>query len=279
MPRSKVLFLALATLSASTAPLFAQNAYVAGSGNPIYTQPQPAPIERHALPNTYGPPQAQAQALPQGPPIATTQPAPGVTVRTNQPDALHIVASDATRTELRLDRGRANVTVHDPDPDSLVLVDLPGGQTQALKNGFYTFNADTNTVRVLVGEAYAFPVTNPNGDPRKVKENQQLVFAGADIRSHDVDPYTARADLLPGTVSRSAYAAGASAYAPYPGYVYGPYGDGFYPAYPAYPYYAYGYPYWGWGYPVGIGFGWGWGWGGGYYRGGYYGGFRGGFRR
>jgi len=273
MPRSKVLLLALATLSASTAPLFAQNAYVAGSGNPIYTQPQAAPIERPAPAANYGPP-----AQPQAPPIATTQPAPGVTVRTDQPNALHIVTSDATRTELRLDHGRANLTVHDPAADSLVLVDLPGGQTQALKNGFYTFNADTNTVRVLVGEAYAFPASNPNEDPRKVKENQQLVFAGTDIRSRDVDPYTSRADLLPGVVSHNAYARGESVYAPYPGYAYGPYGDGFY-GYPYYPYYAYGYPYWGYPIGFGVGFGWGWGWGGGYYRGGYYGGFHGGFHR
>jgi len=271
MPRSKVLFLALATLSATTATLFAQNAYVAGSGNPIYSQSQAAPIERSGPAANYGPP---SQAQPQGPAIATSQPAPGVSVRTDQPNALHIVASDATRTELRLDHGRANVTVHDPTADSLVLVDLPGGQSQLLKNGFYTFNADTNTVRVLVGEVYAFPAANPNENPRKVKEDQQLVFAGTDIRSHDVDPYTGHGDLLPGAVSHNGYANGEPGYATYPGYAYGPYGDGFY-GYP-YPYYAYGYPYWGWGYPVGFGFGWGWG--GGFYRGGY-GGFRGGFRR
>jgi hypothetical protein len=271
MPRSKVFFLALATLSATTATLFAQNAYVAGSGNPIYSQSQAAPIERSGPAANYGPP---PPAQPQGSAIATSQPAPGVTVRTDQPNALHIVTSDATRTELRLDHGRANVTVHDPAADSLVLVDLPGGQSQLLKNGFYTFNADTNTVRVLVGEVYAFPAANPNENPRKVKEDQQLVFAGADIRSHDVDPYTGHGDLLPGAVSHNGYAHGEPGYAVYPRYAYGPYGDGFY-GYPYYPYYAYGYPYWGWGYPVGFG----WGWGGGFYRGGYGGGFHGGFRR
>jgi len=261
MPRSKVLLLALATLSASTATLFAQNAYVAGSGN-SYSQSQAAPIERPALPSNYGPP----QAAPQGPAIATTQPAPGVTVHTDQPNALHIVAGDATRTELRLDHGRANVTVHDPVADSLVLVDLPGGQTQLLKNGLYTFNADTNTVRVLVGEADAFSGVNPNEKPRKVKEDQQLVFSGASPRSRDVDPYTLRADLLPGAVSHNGYAHGEPGYAPYSGY-YGPYGDGFYGGYPYYPYYAgYGYPYWGWGYPIGFGFGWGGGFRGGGFR-------------
>jgi hypothetical protein len=261
MPRSTVLLFALATLSAPSATLFAQNAYVAGSGN-SFSQSQAAPIERPALPNSYAPP----QAAPQGPAIARTQPAPGVSVSTDQPNALHIVAGDATHTELRLDHGRANVTVHDPNPDTLVLVDLPGGQAQLLKNGLYTFNADTNTVRVLVGEADAFSGVNPNEKPRKVKEDQQLVFSGANLRSHDVDPYTLRADLLPGAMSHNGYAHGEPGYAPYPGY-YGPYGDGFYGGYP---YYAgYGYPYWGWGYPIGFGFGWGGGWGGGFRGGGF----------
>ncbi len=41
--------------------------------------------------------------------------------------------------------------------NSELLVDLPGGQVSLLKDGFYTFNADTQTVRVLKGEADAYP--------------------------------------------------------------------------------------------------------------------------
>ena len=253
MSRSTVFALSLVTLSATA---FAQQAYQVDQQPPSYTQSQAAPIQR-----------SQTSAITQTYSITTSQPAQGVTVRVEQPDALHTVVAEPQRTELRLDHGRANIIVHDPTPDSLVLVDLPSGQTQLLKNGLYTFNADTNTTRVLHGEALAFPGTTPAGKPLKVKEGQQLVFAGSNIRSRGIDPYYARTDLLPWAAQPGAgdggYGEPGYGYAPYG---YGPYGDGFY----GYPYYAYG-----WGYP----YGYGWGWGGGYYggfRGGYGGGFGGG---
>jgi len=255
MPRTIVLALSLATLPAAA---FAQQAYPADQQPPSYTQSQAAPIQRPASP-----------AITQTYAVTTTQPAQGVTVRVEQPNALHTVVADAQRTELRLDHGRANVIVHDPAPDSLVLVDLPTGQTQLLKNGLYTFNADTSTTRVMHGEALAFLASNPAAKPLKVKEGQQLVFTGSNIRSSDIDPYYARTDLLPWPAQPGAGDGGnhgdGYAVAPYGYAPYGFYGDGFY----GYPYYAYG-----WGYPYGFG----WGWGGGFYRGyGYGGGFRGGY--
>jgi hypothetical protein len=204
---------------------------------------QPAPIVRsYTVPNSG---------------IRNSQPAPGVFLRLAPNATVETVAATPEHTELRLTHGIANVSLHRPAPNALVLVDLPGGQTALLKDGYYTFNAETNTVRVLQGEAEAFAPNAPAGAKGiKVKEDHQLIFGTAPLRSQDVGPYDARTDLL--AAPRDNHGDG-PAYG-YPGY-------GFY----GYPYYAYGYgyPYGFYGYPyVGLGFG---------YYGGYYGGFRGGF--
>ena len=264
MPRSTVLLLALATLS-TPAVLFAQDADVAGPGTPNYTQSQSAPIQRdqsqpNAAPYQNGYPQNRPDDAST---VNNSQPEQGVLLRYKRNSSVHTVGTDAGRTELRVDHGIANVDVYNPVSRGLVLVDLPGGQVELLKNGLYTFNADTNTVRVMHGEADAFPGAVSGQKPIKVKENHQLSFAGPHIRSTSFDEYQASADLLP--IPRSAYTSGYGE----PGYGgYGPYGYGPY----GYPYFAYGYPFWGYGYGFGFGYG-------GYYRGGYGygGGFRGGY--
>jgi hypothetical protein len=178
--------------------------------------------------------------------IRNSQPAPGVFLR-------------LAPNELRLTHGIANISLHRAEPNAQILVDLPGGQTALLKDGYYTFNAETNTVRVLQGEAEAFAPNAPAGAKgTKVKEDHQLVFGSTQLHAQDVGPYDARTDLLAGP--RDNHGDG-----PAYGYGYGYPGYGYF----GYPYYAYGwgYPYGFYGYPyVGFGFG-------------YYGGFRGGFRR
>jgi hypothetical protein len=244
-------------------------AVLAQSADPAVPQSQPAPIVR---PNTdpnnlypgYGPPASRQ--------IVNSQPIPGVMLRVEPGASVQNVSAGATGTELRVDHGRANVNVRHPEAKVQILVDMPGGQVSLLKDGLYTFNADTNTVRVLKGEAAAYPgATSASSGikPIKVKEAHQLNFAGTQkgIRSVEVyDPRELTADLLP-------YNEGGPRGGGYPGrgYGYGPYGDG---------YYAYGYPYgyypygWGYGYPYGFGLGFGYYGGFGGYRGGF-GGFRG----
>ena len=244
MPRYLALLLALATLSATAQTPVAR---VADPDTSSYLQSQPAPIQRSA-------PGA----------ITTTRPIPGVVVRADQHGAIQTVSS-GNPTEIRLDHGRANISVRHPENGSQILVDLPGGQTALLKDGFYTFNADTNTVRVLKGEAKAFP--SQDAKPIKVKEYHQLVLAGPNPRSIEVDQYQARADLLPtGRARAPRYGEGF--------YGDGPYGDGYDGYYPYDGYYAYGYPYGFYGYPYGYGYPFGFGIGFGF-RGGF-GGFRGG---
>ncbi len=203
-----------------------------------------------------------------------SQPIPGVFVRSDVSNGVQTVSSSGSNTEFRVVQGKANVTVHHPADHAQIFVDLPGGQVSLLKDGLYTFNAATNTVRVLHGEAEARNNSTSNdAKGTKVKETQQLAFFGdAKLRAVNAYPYELTADLMPGGDRGR-------------GDGEGPYRSGFYGEYAGaygYPYgygfdYGYGlYPY-GYGYPFGFGFGYYGGFGG--YRGGF-GGFRGGgFRR
>jgi hypothetical protein len=274
MPRHTVLLLTLATLSATTI-LQAQSPDPAGPPS----QPQPAPIQRN-----YGPPPrprpvaatlTTAQPLVTTGAVATAQPVEGIFLRVAPNSSVSATTLTPDATELRIDRGLVNVSVHHPANSPQITVTMPGGQTALLKDGLYTFNAATNTVRVLKGEAVAYPA---NQKRIKVKEDHAVAFAGAHIKSTEFDPAQARADLIPYNPrpynDGPRYGGGGGGY---PGYGYGPYGDGFY-GYGA-PYaYGYGDPfgYYGYGYPFGFGLGFGYYGGFGGFRGGY-GGFRGGF--
>ncbi len=312
MPRTFAILLALAALSASAPLLCAQTAYSAGpgtfsstssdAGDPgsgsALTQP-PAPIER-SEPRSYGNGYADNSYPQQGPlppqgsynqqrPVnRTSEPAHGIWLVAAPDASIQTIAVTAERTELRVDHGVANVNVHHPSDHSEIFVDLPGGQVSLLKDGLYTFNADTNTVRVLRGEA---EVSINNAKPVKVKEDHELAFgsSGSQVRAQEADRNKMSADLLQGNYGDSSgyrhgdgygYGQGFYGYSPYAyGWpYYGFYGPGW-----GYPYYAFGgYPY---GYGLGLGFGYYGGFRGGFGYGGYggfrggYGGFRGGFRR
>ena len=261
-------FLLALTLITSVSAAFAQSPDPQGDPqtDQMSAPPPPAPIERpNGNSNDYNASPVQLtpnQLLSGGRNAASAIAAPGVFLRVGRRSEVRAITLTNENTVLRVERGVANISVHSAIKHAQILVMLPGGQTNLLKDGFYTFNANTNTVRVLKGEAWAYPGTNPSQKPIKIKENHAVIFNGPDIRSFEFDPFEARADLIP-------YGYGQGMPAPAPGY-YGPYAG--------YPYYDYGYPYyWGLYYPFYAGFGWGyygggWGWGGGWRGGGWGGG-------
>jgi hypothetical protein len=246
------MFLALSALS------LAQGQYTNAASQGAYsTSPQAAPIVR-AYPggNSIGDPVSGVRFF-------DSQPNAGVSVRSDVSNGVQTVRSANSATELRVFQGRADVTIHHPADHSEILVDLPGGQVALLKDGFYTFNAGTNTVRVLHGEAEAYDGAKGAFKGTKVKETQQLALLGnSKLKAVNAYPYELTADLLP-TGGQGRGDGGWD----------GSYGNGFYGGYPYYAG-AYGYPWgygiypYGYGYPIGVGLGFG-----------YYGGFRGGFRR
>ncbi len=226
--------------------------------------------------------------------------APGALLRLGADTTVQMVAADDHHTEVRLEGGRANVSVNLVRKDDLLLVDMQNGQTQVLSRGLYTFNTATNTMRVFNGEAYAFPGADTTSDvkPVTVKESHEILLGGDRARPAKFDRDMADGDLLPWTGPREAQAVladsslraggegfssgaayggegygnagygGAGGYAG--GYGFSGYGDGLYGLDSPYawgPYGFYGYPF------FGVGFGY---WGGGFYRGGGYG-FGGGY--
>ena len=223
---------------------------------------QPAPIV-HAYDRGYRAPQA-----------FDTTPASGVYVRSDVEHGVETVTASDASTEVRLLHGRADITVHHSKDHSEIVVDLPGGHVALLKDGLYTFNAETNTVRVLHGEAEAFASSSAETKGTKVKEEQQLALVNTGkLKAVEAYPYELTADLIRGDDAAEdrgdgpGYGPGAGLYGGYPygaeGFGY-PYGYGFYP--------------YGFGYPFGVGLGFGY-YGG--FRGGGFGGFHGGggFRR
>lgn len=293
-----LLVAAAAICTAGASLCFAQDVASTGPAEQGYTQAQPAPIERAYPPQNrgaygrapYGQPMPALATLSPGSTVSATDmpmnanPVPGVFVRVGPNSSVKEMTLDSTHLELRVEAGIVNVNVHDPQKDLMLLVDLPGGQTQMLKNGLYTFNAATDTARVLKGEALAFPASNAKAEPMKVKEYNKIEF-GKDSKPHEFVPQQAMADMIPAPQRGGEYGGGgmygpprAYGYAPYGGYGpyggYAPYGDGYY-GYP-YPYYGFVEPWPWWGYPyggfypgIGIGFGYFGGWG--FHGGGFHG--------
>jgi hypothetical protein len=277
MPRLNFFFpLVLATLS--TSALYAQSADPTGQSS---QQNEPAPNTRSAPANgsgsrndvPYTTSLSEGQVLTTNRNTANVQPVTGVFLRIAANSAVREVSATPERAEFRVESGLVNVSVHHPEDHMLVLVDLPGGQVQLLKNGFYTFNAATNTTRVLKGEADAFTGADSNSEPLKVKEDHAVIFpaagqTGVKLRSIEFYPMQARGDVI---ASPAEYARASDG----PGYGYG-YGGYPYPAFG----FGYGYdypwggydPYWGggfYGYPFGVGIGFGGFYGGGFRGGGF----------
>jgi hypothetical protein len=258
MPRQFALVLALATLSATALTVSAQSADTAASTT------TPVPIERTSLTpygyNTYATTFTAGQVLSTTHGTASAQPAPGIILRIGRDSSVRAVALTPENVELRVEGGPGHTSGHHPPPGAPLLVDLPGGQTALLKDGLYTVNAATNTIRVLKGEAIAFP---PNQKQVKIKEQHAVALTGANVHSIEFDPPQARADLIPYAPAPGGDGSRGPAYT-YAPYGYGDpyaYGDGFYDAYP----YTYGYPGF---YPFGSGLGLGF-YGGGFHGGGF----------
>ncbi|MBE7158790.1 MAG: FecR domain-containing protein, partial [Rhodospirillales bacterium] len=115
--------------------------------------------------------------------------APGALLRLGENTTVQMVSADGGRTEVRLEDGRANVSVHVVRKDHLLLVDLPNGQTQILSGGLYTFNAAGDALHVYNGEAFVFPGSDTATDvkPITVKEGHEVALGGEKPRPEKFD--------------------------------------------------------------------------------------------
>jgi len=174
--------LSLATLCATA---FGQNANSASPGTLNYIEGQ-ASIEGHSLSSqSVGNTTLQAgQVLATATGKAEILLTPGIFVRLGDNTTVQMVSPNLTHTEIRLEQGRANVEVDQIHPQNTILVDLKSGQTQLLKNGLYSFDANNSTVRVFDGKAAVYPGANLQTDikPIEVKGDHQLVLNGEPLK-------------------------------------------------------------------------------------------------
>jgi hypothetical protein len=279
MPRLKAItVLSLATLL-FVAPAFAQNTINARPGTINYVEGQATLNGQTLTAQSVG-----HTGLASGQTVATTSGkaeillTPGVFLRLGDNTAVTMVSPDLTKTEVRLDRGIAEVEVDQLYKQNDLLVDQGPAQSVLLKNGLYEFDANANNVRVFDGEA-SVSLAPDSKKWTTVKSHHQLVLTGA--RPQDFNPelaanqdplyswsklradYLGQANLnLAESYAGSPYnpgwywAPGLYAYTwlPGDGLLWSPFGYGFYS-----PWYLYG---GGFIYP-------GYGFRGGYYHGGY----------
>jgi hypothetical protein len=141
-------------------------------------------------------------ALAQGQTIATTNGkvevllTPGVFLRLGDNSSVTMVSPDLTKTEVQLDRGRADVEVDQIYPQNDLLVDQGPAQTQILKNGLYEFDATAGDMRVFDGEAVVSS-SQTTKKWTKVKAGHELALNGDAGKTKDFNrEQTANSDPL-----------------------------------------------------------------------------------
>jgi hypothetical protein len=207
IPRLKALLvLSLATLCA---PAFGQNANPASPGTLNYVEGQASiegsPLSSKSVGHTeMQPGQVIATANGKTEILLT----PGIFLRLGNDSTVQMVSTDLTHTEVRLERGRANVEVDQIYNQNTVLVDFANGQTQLLQHGLYSFDANNATVRVFDGKAAVYPGQNlqSNIKPIEVKGGHQLVLTGEPTKPQRFNKDQAKNDdLYKWSSLRSAY--------------------------------------------------------------------------
>lgn len=205
MPRLKVLLLFLATLSAFS---YGQNANPASPGTLNYMEGQATLDGQQLSSQSVGKAQLEkAQSISTQGGKAEVLLTPGVFLRLGANSSVEMVSPDLTRTEVRIEQGRANIEVDQLYKENLLLVDLPNGQAHLTKKGLYSFDAGNSTVRVFDGEAEVFPGSdlNTNIKPVKVKGGREIALNGEVTKPEKFDKDTAKDDLYNWSSLRSQY--------------------------------------------------------------------------
>ena len=198
MPSFKALTFGL-SLMTLCATAFGQNANPAPPGTINYVEGQASIEGRPLSPSSVGNTTLQAGQV-----LATSNGktevllTPGIFVRLGDDATVQMVSPNLTHTEIRLDRGRVDVEVDQIYSQNTILVDLKTGQTQLLKTGLYSFDADNSTVRVFDGQAAVYPGADllAKVKPIDVKGGHQLALSGEPLKPQRFNKDVAQADPL-----------------------------------------------------------------------------------
>jgi hypothetical protein len=205
MPRLKVLLLFLATLSAFS---YGQNANPASPGTLNYIEGQATLNGQQLSSQSVGKTQlTKDQSISTQSGKTEVLLTPGVFLRLGSNSTVEMISPDLTKTEVRLEQGRANIEVDQLYNENLLLVDLPNGQAHLTKKGLYSFDAGNSTVRVFDGEAEVFPGSdlNTNIKPVKIKGGREIALNGDIAKPQKFDKDTAKDDLYNWSSLRSQY--------------------------------------------------------------------------
>jgi hypothetical protein len=191
MPRSKVLtVLSLATSLLVVPAMFAQDTQNTSNARPgtiNYVEGQAAIDGRQLSSNSAG-----GAELATGQTLSTMNGkvevllTPGVFLRLADNSAVTMVSPDLTKTEIQLDRGRAEVEVDLLYKQNDLLVDQGPAQTKLLKNGLYEFDATANDLRVFDGEAAVSPSQSAK-NWIKIKDHHELALTGDPAKPQGFD--------------------------------------------------------------------------------------------
>jgi FecR-like protein len=132
---------------------------------------------------------------------------PGAFLRLGDNTSVKMISSGLTNTEVEVQNGRAIVEVAEIHEENNLRVDLNGATTRLLKTGLYDFDADRNQVRVFDGKV----TVQENGAQVEVKDGRDLnVNAGGSVKSEKFDKKTYEDDLYNWSSLRSKYLAEAN---------------------------------------------------------------------
>jgi hypothetical protein len=179
MPRSRVLSILSLATSLVVPAAYAQNTNTAGPGTINYIEGQ-ATLNGQPLAA-----KSSGAALAQGGTLETTNGkvevllTPGVFLRIGDNSAVTMVSPELAKTEVRVDRGTAEVEVDQVYKQNNLLVDNGSTQTKLVKKGLYEFDANAGEVRVFEGEAQV-SLANDASRPIKVKGHHVLALNGAE---------------------------------------------------------------------------------------------------
>jgi hypothetical protein len=185
MPRLRVLsMLSLATTLVVPAA-FAQQTISARPGTINYVEGEATLNGQPLAAKSAGPELAQGQTVETTTGKVEILLTPGVFLRVGDNSAVTMVSPELTKTEVRLERGAAEVEVDQIFKQNNLLVDVGDAQTRLLKSGLYEFDANANTVRVFDGEA----AVSPSSDAKwvKVKGHHELAFSEIDQKPQSFD--------------------------------------------------------------------------------------------
>lgn len=197
---------------------------------------------------------------------------PGVYFRLGNNSSARMIAPDLTNTDLQLNQGEAMVEVDEIHPQNDIRIREDGVSTQLLKTGLYQFDANNQRVRVFDGKASVL-----EGDQKITVKGGHVLDLDATgklkPKSFDKDDFAKSDDLYRWSSLRSDYLAeanvsaaqkyvvdgwygpgwigagwywspwfGSYTFIPAAGYLYNPFGWGFYSPLWVYasPWYAYG---------------------------------------